>query len=40
MVDGLPFEMKQPGFTAKTEAAMRKSRDIANGKTPAKSYLL
>ena len=38
MVGGLPFEMKQPGFNAETEAAMQEARDIASGKTPAKSY--
>lgn len=38
MVGGLPFEMKQPGYNAETEAAMQEARDIAGGKIPAKSY--
>lgn len=38
MVGGLPFEMKQPGYNAETEAAMQEARDIASGKIPAKSY--
>jgi DNA-damage-inducible protein J len=28
MVGGLPFEVKLPGYNAKTEAALREARDI------------
>jgi DNA-damage-inducible protein J len=38
MVGGLPFEMKQPRYNAKTEAAMREARDIMSGRKKAKSY--
>lgn len=38
MVGGLPFEMKQPGYNAETEAAIQEARDIAAGKISAKSY--
>jgi DNA-damage-inducible protein J len=38
MVGGLPFEMKQPGYNAETEAAIQEARDIAAGNIPAKSY--
>jgi len=38
LLGGLPFEMKQPGYNAETEAAMQEARDIAAGKIPAKSY--
>jgi len=34
MVGGLPFEMKQPGYNAETEAAMQEARDITAGKIP------
>ncbi len=39
MVGGLPFEMKQPDYNNKTEAAIQEARDIASGKIPAKSYV-
>lgn len=38
MVGGLPFEMRQPGYNAETEAALQEARDIAAGKIPAKTY--
>lgn len=38
MVGGLPFEVRQPRFSAETEAAMREARDIVSGRIPGKSY--
>jgi len=38
MGGGLPFEMKQPGFSVQTEVAMQEARDIASGKIQTKSY--
>ena len=38
MEGGLPFDMKQPRFSAETEAAMQEARDIASGKVQAKAY--
>lgn len=38
MEGGLPFEMKQPGYNAETEAAIQEARDILNGKIPSKKY--
>lgn len=38
MEGGLPFEVKQPRYNAKTEAAMREARDIMSGKIQAESY--
>lgn len=38
MVGGLPFEMRQPGYNAETEAALQEARDIAAGKIPTKTY--
>jgi DNA-damage-inducible protein J len=35
---GLPFELRQPRYNAKTEAAMREALDIMSGKIPAKTY--
>ena len=38
MVGGLPFDLKQPRYNAKTEAAMQEARDIISGKVIAKPY--
>jgi DNA-damage-inducible protein J len=38
LIGGLPFEMKQPRYNAKTEAAMQEARDIVSGKKASKSY--
>jgi DNA-damage-inducible protein J len=38
MVGGLPFDVKQPGYNAETEAAIQEARDISSGKIPAKSF--
>jgi DNA-damage-inducible protein J len=38
MVGGLPFEMRQPRYSAETEAAMREADDIIAGRVQAKSY--
>lgn len=38
MEGGLPFDVRQPRYNAKTEAALREARDIMNGKVPATSY--
>ena len=35
---GLPFEIKQPRFNAKTELAIQEARAIASDKMPAKGY--
>ena len=37
-VGGLPFEMRQPGFNAETEAAVSEAREIMSGKKIVKSY--
>lgn len=38
MEGGLPFEIKQPRFNTETESAIRESREILSGKTPARRY--
>lgn len=38
MEGGLPFDVRQPRYNAKTEAALHEARDIMNGKVPATSY--
>jgi len=38
MEGGLPFEVKQPRFNAKTEAAIEEARHIIAGEIPAKRY--
>jgi addiction module antitoxin, relB/dinJ family len=35
---GMPFEIKQPHFSAETESAIRESREILSGNTPARHY--
>ena len=35
---GLPFDVRQPRYTAETEAAMREARAIMSGKVRAESY--
>ena len=37
-VGGLPFEMRQPRYSAETEAAMKEADDIIAGKIQAKRY--
>ena len=34
----MPFEIKQPHFSAETESAIRESREILSGNTPARHY--
>lgn len=34
----MPLEMKQPHFSAETESAIRESREILSGNTPARHY--
>ena len=38
IVGGMPFDMTLPKYSEETLAAMREARDIASGKTKAKSY--
>lgn len=38
MVGGLPFDLKQPRYSAETEAAMREAADIIAGNIKAKTY--
>lgn len=38
MEGGLPFDVRQPRYNAKTEAAMREARDIMSGKVQVESY--
>jgi len=38
MMGGLPFEMRQPRYNAKTEAAMQEAEDIIAGRVTTKSY--
>ena len=38
MVGGLPFEVRQPRYNAKTEAAMQEARDIMAGRAEAKGH--
>jgi DNA-damage-inducible protein J len=35
---GLPFSVRQPRYSATTEAAMREADDIVAGRVPAKRY--
>jgi DNA-damage-inducible protein J len=38
MVGGLPFELKQPRYNAKTEAAIKEAKEIMAGQIEAKVY--
>jgi len=38
MVGGLPFELRNPRYSAETEAAMREARKIMAGKLETKAY--
>ena len=38
MEGGLPFDVRQPRYNAKTEASMQEARDIMSGKIPSESY--
>ena len=38
MEGGLPFEVKQPGYNAETEAAIKEARAIASGQISVKQY--
>lgn len=38
MEGGLPFDVRQPRYNAETEAAMRETRDIIDGRIEATSY--
>ena len=38
LVGGLPFEVRVPGYSRETEAAMQEAREILAGKVEAKSY--
>lgn len=38
LVGGLPFDLKNPRYNAKTEAAMQETRDIISGKVQTKHY--
>ena len=38
MVNGLPFELRQPRYNAETEAAIQEARDIMSGKIQTKAY--
>lgn len=38
LVGGLPFDLKNPRYNAKTEAAMQETRDIISGKVQTKRY--
>lgn len=38
MVGGLPFDVRQPHYNKRTEAAIAESRDIIDGKLPADSF--
>ena len=35
---GLPFDVRQPRYNAKTEAAMQEAREIMSGKIVAEEY--
>jgi DNA-damage-inducible protein J len=37
-VGGLPFDLRQPQYNAKTEAAIQEARDIMAGKQQTKTY--
>lgn len=38
MVEGLPFDLKQPKYNKETIAALKEAEDIIYGKIPAKRY--
>lgn len=38
MVEGLPFDLKQPKYNKETIAAFKEANDILSGKIPAKRY--
>jgi DNA-damage-inducible protein J len=38
LVGGLPFEVRQPRYSAETETAMQEARDIMSGKVETKVY--
>lgn len=38
MVEGLPFDLKQPKYNKETIAAFKEANDILSGKVPAKRY--
>lgn len=38
MVEGLPFDLKQPKYNKETIAAFKEAEDILSGKIPAKRY--
>jgi len=38
MVNGLPFELRQPRFNAETEAAIQEANDIIAGKIKTKTF--
>lgn len=38
MEGGLPFDVRQPRYNARTEAAMREATDIMGGRVHAESY--
>jgi DNA-damage-inducible protein J len=38
MVGGLPFELKQPGYSMETEAALQEARGIMAGRIKTKAY--
>lgn len=38
MVGGLPFDVRQPRYSRKTETAIDEARNIISGKVPAESF--
>ena len=38
MVNGLPFELRQPRYNAETEAAIQEAQDIIDGKIQTKTF--
>ncbi|MFU0514054.1 type II toxin-antitoxin system RelB/DinJ family antitoxin [Gardnerella swidsinskii] len=38
MVEGLPFDLKQPKYNKETIAAFKEAKDILSGQVPAKRY--
>ncbi|MFU0552079.1 type II toxin-antitoxin system RelB/DinJ family antitoxin [Gardnerella swidsinskii] len=38
MVEGLPFDLKQPEYNKETIAAFKEAKDILSGQVPAKRY--
>ena len=38
LVGGLPFDLRHPRYSSKTEAAMQEARDIMSGKVQSKVY--